>query len=77
MAGVGVSLLSPGQLPSASSNSTPSDPNARGCSNGDFMNTFGIFLQGLLGVVAFSTLMCKYRATVFMKWKFIVSLSIF
>ncbi|CAM4732360.1 unnamed protein product [Leuciscus chuanchicus] len=59
MAGVGVSLHSPGQLPSASSNSSPTDPNGRGCSNGDFMNTFGIFLQGLLGVVAFSTLMLK------------------
>ncbi|KAI2659339.1 Store-operated calcium entry regulator STIMATE [Labeo rohita] len=50
MAGVGVSVLARGQLPSASSNSSPTDPDARGCSNGDFMDSFGIFLQGLLGV---------------------------
>uniref|UniRef100_A0A671T1Q7 Store-operated calcium entry regulator STIMATE-like n=1 Tax=Sinocyclocheilus anshuiensis TaxID=1608454 RepID=A0A671T1Q7_9TELE len=62
MAGVGVSVLSRGQLPSASSNSSPTDPDAQGCSSGDFMDSFGIFLQGLLGVVAFSTLMCKYRS---------------
>ncbi|XP_031813318.1 store-operated calcium entry regulator STIMATE [Sarcophilus harrisii] len=31
----------------------------RGCENGAFMDSFGIFLQGLLGVVAFSTLMLK------------------
>ncbi|KYO46389.1 transmembrane protein 110 [Alligator mississippiensis] len=29
----------------------------RGCENGALMDSFGIFLQGLLGVVAFSTLM--------------------
>lgn len=39
--------------------STTSDPNTRGCENGDLMDSFGIFLQGLLGVVAFSTLMLK------------------
>uniref|UniRef100_A0A672JZK7 STIM activating enhance n=1 Tax=Sinocyclocheilus grahami TaxID=75366 RepID=A0A672JZK7_SINGR len=50
-----------GQLPSASSNSSPTDPDTRGCSSGDFMDSFGIFLQGLLGVVAFSTLMCHPR----------------
>ncbi|XP_016147674.1 store-operated calcium entry regulator STIMATE-like [Sinocyclocheilus grahami] len=60
MAGVGVSVLSQGQLPSASSNSSPTDPDTRGCSSGDFMDSFGIFLQGLLGVVAFSTLMLKH-----------------
>nr|XP_060621869.1 store-operated calcium entry regulator STIMATE [Anolis sagrei ordinatus] len=31
----------------------------RGCENGDLMGNFGIFLQGLLGVVAFSLLMLK------------------
>uniref|UniRef100_A0A8C2H548 STIM activating enhance n=1 Tax=Cyprinus carpio TaxID=7962 RepID=A0A8C2H548_CYPCA len=59
MAGVGVSVLPRGQLPSASSNSSHTNPVTRGCSNGDFMDSFGIFLQGLLGVVAFSTLMLK------------------
>lgn len=41
--------------PPLPSNSTPT----KGCANGDLMDSFGIFLQGLLGVVAFSTLMCK------------------
>ncbi|KTF87325.1 hypothetical protein cypCar_00025313 [Cyprinus carpio] len=59
MAGVGVSVLSRRQLPSASTNSSPTDSDAQGCSSGDFMDSFGIFLQGLLGVVAFSTLMLK------------------
>uniref|UniRef100_A0A8C1L4J3 STIM activating enhance n=1 Tax=Cyprinus carpio TaxID=7962 RepID=A0A8C1L4J3_CYPCA len=63
MAGVGVSVLPRGQLPSASSNSSPTDPVSRGCSSGDFMDSFGIFLQGLLGVVAFSTLMCLLPLT--------------
>ncbi|KAL6464406.1 hypothetical protein MHYP_G00267230 [Metynnis hypsauchen] len=67
MASVGVSALSragdraaPGQLLSAlaPSNSSPSDTD-KGCANGDLMDSFGIFLQGLLGVVAFSTLMLK------------------
>lgn len=31
----------------------------RGCQNGAFMDSFGIFLQGLLAVMAFSTLMLK------------------
>ncbi|KAM3622386.1 uncharacterized protein V6R79_024085 [Siganus canaliculatus] len=31
----------------------------RGCENGALMDSFGIFLQGLLAVVAFSTLMLK------------------
>ncbi|XP_074909252.1 store-operated calcium entry regulator STIMATE isoform X2 [Buteo buteo] len=34
-------------------------PGDRGCENGALMDSFGIFLQGLLGVVAFSTLMLK------------------
>ncbi|XP_036387040.1 store-operated calcium entry regulator STIMATE-like isoform X2 [Megalops cyprinoides] len=47
---------------SASQNSSASptlDPHDRGCENGALMDSFGIFLQGLLGVVAFSTLMLK------------------
>lgn len=44
---------------SASSKPTPST-DARGCENGALMDSFGIFLQGLLAVVAFSTLMCEY-----------------
>lgn len=43
--------------PPLPSNSTPT----KGCANGDLMDSFGIFLQGLLGVVAFSTLMCKSK----------------
>ncbi|XP_076123810.1 store-operated calcium entry regulator STIMATE [Alosa pseudoharengus] len=38
---------------------TPTAESNRGCANGDLMDTFGIFLQGLLAVVAFSTLMLK------------------
>ncbi|XP_062401899.1 store-operated calcium entry regulator STIMATE isoform X2 [Sardina pilchardus] len=38
---------------------TPTPESNRGCANGDLMDTFGIFLQGLLAVVAFSTLMLK------------------
>ncbi|XP_048346223.1 store-operated calcium entry regulator STIMATE-like isoform X2 [Sphaerodactylus townsendi] len=34
-------------------------PGYSGCKNGALMDSFGIFLQGLLGVVAFSTLMLK------------------
>lgn len=44
---------------SVSSSPTPgTEP--RGCENGALMDTFGIFLQGLLAMVAFSTLMCEY-----------------
>ncbi|XP_047439655.1 store-operated calcium entry regulator STIMATE [Mugil cephalus] len=42
----------------ASSSETPGTDN-RGCPNGAFMDSFGIFLQGLLAVMAFSTLMLK------------------
>ncbi|XP_044879454.1 store-operated calcium entry regulator STIMATE-like isoform X1 [Mauremys mutica] len=42
----------------SSSGSGPGD-GYRGCENGALMDRFGIFLQGLLGVVAFSTLMLK------------------
>ncbi|XP_032050019.1 store-operated calcium entry regulator STIMATE isoform X2 [Aythya fuligula] len=38
---------------------SPPRPGERGCENGALMDSFGIFLQGLLGVVAFSTLMLK------------------
>ncbi|XP_064374750.1 store-operated calcium entry regulator STIMATE isoform X1 [Dromaius novaehollandiae] len=38
---------------------SPPRPGDRGCENGALMDSFGIFLQGLLGVVAFSTLMLK------------------
>lgn len=43
----------------APSNSTQPGSDMKGCANGDLMDSFGIFLQGLLGVVAFSTLMLK------------------
>lgn len=44
---------------SVSSSPTPGTDN-RGCENGALMDSFGIFLQGLLAMVAFSTLMCEY-----------------
>ncbi|XP_067908347.1 store-operated calcium entry regulator STIMATE isoform X3 [Heterodontus francisci] len=34
-------------------------PGSRGCENGALMGNFGMFIQGLLGVVAFSLLMLK------------------
>ncbi|XP_069045740.1 store-operated calcium entry regulator STIMATE-like isoform X2 [Lepisosteus oculatus] len=43
---------------SLSASPTPGS-DSRGCENGALMDSFGIFLQGLLGVVAFSTLMLK------------------
>ncbi|KAK2862466.1 hypothetical protein Q5P01_001999 [Channa striata] len=43
---------------SVSSSTTPGTDN-RGCKNGALMKSFGIFLQGLLAVMAFSTLMLK------------------
>ncbi|KAI3370367.1 hypothetical protein L3Q82_025145, partial [Scortum barcoo] len=43
---------------SAPSSPTPGTDN-RGCENGALMDSFGIFLQGLLAVMAFSTLMLK------------------
>lgn len=36
-------------------------PGERGCENGALMDSFGIFLQGLLGVLAFSILMREWR----------------
>lgn len=47
-----------------SASSTPaSGTDNRGCENGALMDSFGIFLQGLLAVMAFSTLMCEYGQT--------------
>uniref|UniRef100_A0A8C8DZ99 STIM activating enhance n=1 Tax=Oryzias sinensis TaxID=183150 RepID=A0A8C8DZ99_9TELE len=43
---------------SASSSPSPGTE-TRGCKNGALMGSFGIFLQGLLGVMAFSILMLK------------------
>lgn len=42
------------------SSSPTTGTNTPGCKSGALMDSFGIFLQGLLAVVAFSTLMCKY-----------------
>ncbi|TKS70966.1 Store-operated calcium entry regulator STIMATE [Collichthys lucidus] len=55
--GAGMSAVS---FPNTSvpSTSKPGTDN-RGCENGALMDSFGIFLQGLLAVVAFSTLMLK------------------
>ena len=44
---------------SVSASTTPGT-DTRGCENGALMDSFGIFLQGLLAVMAFSTLMCEY-----------------
>ncbi|XP_067359341.1 store-operated calcium entry regulator STIMATE [Channa argus] len=44
---------------SVSSSPTPGTDN-RGCKKGALMDSFGIFLQGLLAVMAFSTLMLKH-----------------
>ena len=33
----------------------------RGCDNDSLMNGFGVLIQGLLAVVAFSTLMCTWE----------------
>ena len=44
---------------SAPASPTP-DADNRGCENGALMDSLGIFLQGLLAVLAFSILMCKY-----------------
>lgn len=39
-----------------------------GCENGALMDPFGIFLQGLLAVMAFSTLMCEYDKGLLCLW---------
>lgn len=48
---------------SSSASTVRSGPDYRGCKNGALMDSFGIFLQGLLGVVAFSLLLreCSVR----------------
>uniref|UniRef100_A0A8D0CEI7 STIM activating enhancer n=1 Tax=Salvator merianae TaxID=96440 RepID=A0A8D0CEI7_SALMN len=48
-----------GGASSSSSSSSGVRQGYRGCENGALMDSFGIFLQGLLGVVAFSLLMLK------------------
>lgn len=48
---------------SVSSSPTQGTDN-RGCENGALMDSFGIFLQGLLAMVAFSTLMCECSLSV-------------
>ncbi|XP_061639518.1 store-operated calcium entry regulator STIMATE-like isoform X3 [Phyllopteryx taeniolatus] len=53
-----VAGLSAMSLSNTSSGPTPA-PDNRGCKNGALMNSFGIFLQGLLAVMAFSILMLK------------------
>lgn len=61
LAGPGGAGMPAVSLTNTSVPSTPTpDPNNRGCENGALMDSFGIFLQGLLAVMAFSTLMCKY-----------------
>lgn len=55
---------------SVSAGPTP-DADTRGCENGALMDSFGIFLQGLLAMVAFSTLMCEYsQPDAHPDWKF-------
>lgn len=61
VAGPGGAELPVVSFPNTSAPSTPTPGNNRGCENGAFMDSFGIFLQGLLAVVAFSTLMCEYQ----------------
>ncbi|XP_042358705.1 store-operated calcium entry regulator STIMATE isoform X1 [Plectropomus leopardus] len=60
LAGPGAAELSAVSFPntSVSASPTPGSEN-RGCENGALMDSFGIFLQGLLAVMAFSTLMLK------------------
>ncbi|XP_028854148.1 store-operated calcium entry regulator STIMATE isoform X2 [Denticeps clupeoides] len=53
-------LLSAVSPPNTSAALSPTPrTNIRGCENGALMDSFGIFLQGLLAIVAFSTLMLK------------------
>lgn len=35
-------------------------PRYQGCVDGSLMDGFSVFIQGLLAVLAFSTLMCKF-----------------
>lgn len=36
-----------------------------GCDNGALTDRFGVLIQGLLAIVAFSTLMCEYHPAAF------------
>lgn len=58
-AGPGGAALPAVSVANASSSPGPG-ADTRGCENGALMDSFGIFLQGLLAVMAFSTLMCEY-----------------
>lgn len=69
LTGGGGAALSPAGSSTTSTNtSVSSSPTQgtdnRGCENGALMDSFGIFLQGLLAMVAFSTLMCEYLISV-------------
>lgn len=62
LAGPGVAAGVQSALPVTNISVAPSPTtgaDTRGCKNGAFMDSFGIFLQGLLAVMAFSTLMLK------------------
>lgn len=37
-----------------------SEASPHGCDNGALTDRFGVLIQGLLAIVAFSTLMCEY-----------------
>ncbi|KPP78695.1 transmembrane protein 110-like [Scleropages formosus] len=56
---LGIVLARVSPMNSSSSSGSTQESAYRGCENGALMDSFGIFLQGLLGVVAFSTLMLK------------------
>uniref|UniRef100_A0A3Q1F1A7 STIM activating enhance n=1 Tax=Acanthochromis polyacanthus TaxID=80966 RepID=A0A3Q1F1A7_9TELE len=59
-AGPGGAALSAVSFTNTSVSSSPTPgTDTRGCENGALMDSFGIFLQGLLAVMAFSTLMLK------------------
>ncbi|MEQ2163897.1 Scm-like with four MBT domains protein 1, partial [Goodea atripinnis] len=57
--GAALPAVSAANTTAASSSPAPGT-DTRGCENGALMDSFGIFLQGLLAVMAFSTLMCEY-----------------
>ncbi|MEQ2265114.1 hypothetical protein XENORESO_002441 [Xenotaenia resolanae] len=56
--GAALPAVSAANTTAASSSPAPGT-DTRGCENGALMDSFGIFLQGLLAVMAFSTLMLK------------------
>lgn len=60
LAGPGVAGLPAVSFTNTSVSASPTPgADTRGCENGALMDSFGIFLQGLLAVMAFSTLMLK------------------